>query len=85
MNKLFTVYVIESSEGYRYTGQTDDLPKRLKQHNSGISFWTSRGTSWSVLYTETHSTRSEDLIREKWLKSGVGREYLTEILIGKGS
>ena len=75
----FTVYVIQSSEGYRYVGQTADLPRRLEQHNSGLSLWTKRGTNWSVIYFEIFATRREALTREKWLKSGVGRDFLKNI------
>jgi predicted GIY-YIG superfamily endonuclease len=31
--KRFTVYIIKSKEGYKYTGMTEDLKKRLDEHN----------------------------------------------------
>ena len=77
----FTVYVIESHEGYRHTGMTEDLITRLKQHNKrSLSFWTKRGTNWKLIYSEEFETKSDSIKREKWLKSGVGREYLKKIL-----
>ena len=67
----FTVYVIESGEGYRYTGMTEDLAIRLRQHNDHeLSFWTKRGTNWKL----------DALRREKWFKSGAGKEYLKLVL-----
>ena len=77
---MFVVYVIESSEGYRYTGFTTDIEKRLNQHNHGISFWTKRGTNWKVIYTETFQDKKEALKRERWLKSGKGRQFLKTLL-----
>ena len=77
----YIVYVIVSSENYRYTGQTDNLSKRLKQHNSGISKWTKRGTNWIVVYKEELESRASARKREKYLKSGVGREYLDKLKI----
>ena len=73
----YSVYAIKSEEGYHYTGMTEDLEKRLKEHNNKLlSFWTKRGTQWEIIYSERFSTKAEALKKEKWLKSGVGREYL---------
>jgi len=81
---MYFVYVIKSEEGFRYTGMTEDVEKRLLAHNEkSLSFWTKRGTNWKVVYKEELETKSEALKREKWLKSGVGREYLEKILSEK--
>ncbi|MCF8262840.1 MAG: GIY-YIG nuclease family protein, partial [Melioribacteraceae bacterium] len=32
--KNYFVYVIKSKEGFRYTGMTENLTTRLKQHNN---------------------------------------------------
>ena len=73
----YFVYVIKSAEGYHYTGMTQDLDLRIKQHNNKtLSFWTKRGTNWKIIYVESFSYKSDALKREKWLKSGVGREFL---------
>jgi putative endonuclease len=78
---MFTVYVIKSREGYMYTGMTEDIELRLKQHNEKLlSFWTKRGNDWNLVYKEEYESKTEALKREKWLKTGVGREYLKSIL-----
>lgn len=77
----YSVYIIQSQEGFRYTGMTEDLDKRIFEHNNKIlSFWTKRGTNWKVIYHEKFDLKSNALKREKWLKSGVGRQYLKEVL-----
>ena len=77
----FIVYVIESAEGLHYTGMTEDMQTRLANHNGHtLSFWTKRGTDWKVVYTEEFEVKADALKREKWLKSGVGREYLKQRL-----
>lgn len=74
---IYYVYLIKSKEGYRYTGFTEDLEKRLIEHNDKkLSFWTKRGTNWKFIYKEEFENKTEALKREKWLKTGVGREYL---------
>jgi putative endonuclease len=84
MNKFplkYTVYIIQSSEGHRYVGYTDNLEKRLKQHNDkSLSIWTRRGTKWTVKYFEKFSSRSEALKKEKWFKTGVGREFIKSLI-----
>lgn len=47
----YNVYVFKSSEGYYYTGMTEDLERRLSEHNNkSKSSWTERGTNWEVIY-----------------------------------
>lgn len=66
----YIVYVIYSEQsGKRYIGHTKDLQKRLEQHNTGISKWTSGKGQWKVIYYEAgYRRRSEALVREKQLK-----------------
>ena len=79
--KLYYVYVIESKEGFIYKWMTDNLEKRLVEHNNkALSFWTKRGTDWKLIYKEECDKKTEAMKREKWLKTGVGREDLKNIL-----
>ena len=79
--KRFTVYIIKSREGYKYTGMTEDLEKRLDKHNrKSLSFWTKRGTDWKLIYKEEFDLKSDALKREKWFKTGKGRKFLNSIL-----
>ena len=82
---MFSVYVIRSeSTGRTYIGHTQDLQKRLKEHNDPDCFsskFTKRVPGpWLLVHEETYSTRSEAFRRERWLKSGYGRQYLKSIL-----
>jgi putative endonuclease len=78
---VFFVYVLQSqSTGKHYVGQTQDLAARISQHNdptrSKTKFTAKDPGPWIVIHQEEHSTRSEAMRRERWLKSGVGREWL---------
>ncbi len=76
----FFVYVIKSSEGYKYTGMTEDIELRMQQHNEKtLSFWTKRGSNWKLIYKEEFYNKSDALKREKWLKSGAGRDFLNSL------
>ena len=63
-----------------YTGHTQDLESRLAAHNRGLSRYTKQRGPWVLVYSEEFETRSEAMKREKFFKSGKGREALKEIL-----
>jgi putative endonuclease len=72
---MFYTYVIQSESQRYYIGSTNDLNKRIKDHNRGLSKWTSRYKNWKLIYFEKFSTRKEAIIREnkiKKQKGGVG-------------
>jgi len=81
----FYVYVIECEGGSHYIGQTDDIPRRWKEHIEG------RGTSWTKRHPplrlghwEEYASRNEAVEREKHLKTGFGRKWLKrEIAAGR--
>ncbi len=78
---VFTVYVLQSDRtGNLYIGQTENLAKRLDEHNQGISRYTKGRGPWTLVYSEERSTRSEAMIRERQLKGGQGREWLRDLL-----
>jgi putative endonuclease len=73
---MYFAYVIRSEEGHVYTGHTSDPESRLIRHNAGETPFTRRGCGWRYVLLEPFDTRSEAMAREKWLKSGRGRDWL---------
>jgi len=70
-------YVLRSqADGKWYTGCTNDLRKRLRQHNSGSMTATSKRTPLELLYYEACLEQSDAYAREKYLKSGMGERYI---------
>ena len=65
--KMFYVYVIESTKGDLYFGSTNDLKRRLKEHQKGISFAT-KGRDWSLVYYEAYMAESDARRREQRIK-----------------
>lgn len=51
-----------------YVGWTNDVPRRLAQHNAGKGARTTRGRSWALLHSEAFSTKREAMSREWHLK-----------------
>jgi predicted GIY-YIG superfamily endonuclease len=73
----FYVYAIKCDDGSLYIGQTDDLPKRWKEHVSGqAAEWTKLHKPQYIVHHEIYSTRDEAIKRERDLKTGFGRKWL---------
>ena len=65
------VYVLGSRANNRhltYVGWTNDVTRRLKQHNAGKGARTTRGRAWVLLHSEWFPTRREAMSREWHLK-----------------
>lgn len=65
------VYVLGSSHKGRrttYVGWTNDIARRLAQHNAGTGARSTRGRVWVLLYSESFATRNEAMSREWHLK-----------------
>ncbi|MEX0325820.1 MAG: GIY-YIG nuclease family protein [Puniceicoccaceae bacterium] len=70
----FFVYVLENSKGRLYIGHTDNLQRRLRQHNapkgkSHLGKYTHKHGPWNLLGHESFPTRSRAMQREKELKA----------------
>jgi len=83
----FYVYVLISrTAGKRYVGQTDDLARRVVEHNdpahNPCKFTSKHAGPWELVHHEQFPTRAAAMKREKWLKSGVGRAWL-DATVGK--
>ena len=80
----FVVYILYSEKfNKNYTGFTSNLIERFKSHNIlGTKGHTLKFRPWSVIHVEFFSSKAEAMKREKYLKSGIGREFIKN-LIGK--
>ncbi len=61
-------------------GQTDNLERRLHQHNSGKVFSTKPYLPYRLIYFEEVKNRRSAMMREKELKTSKGRTFLRKIL-----
>ncbi|WP_286814160.1 MULTISPECIES: GIY-YIG nuclease family protein [unclassified Maribacter] len=78
---MYYVYVLKSEvDGRLYKGMTNNLQKRIVEHNSGKNKSTKGYLPWVLVYKEEFKTSVEARAREKYFKSGIGREFLKSIL-----
>jgi len=74
---MYYVYVLKSQKDNKlYTGHTENLKRRLSQHNSGKVKSTSTRRPFILVYSETFPTRSEARWKERFLKTAWGKKQL---------
>ena len=82
MQEWFT-YIIECEDKSLYTGCTNDLDRRFKQHcTGGGGKYTASHRPVRVLFSEKYNTRSEALKREAQIK-GWSRNKKVELIKNK--
>ncbi|MFH1231209.1 MAG: GIY-YIG nuclease family protein [Planctomycetota bacterium] len=74
---MFYTYVIKSQKnGMWYTGYTNDLRKRFKEHNNNIVTSTKNRCPFELIYYEACLDKYDAWNREKYLKTMMGKRYL---------
>ena len=70
----FVVYILRSvSDGRLYVGHTNNLSRRLRQHNdSSARSYTAKRGPWVLMHSEAHPDRGAATARERFLKSVAG-------------
>jgi putative endonuclease len=77
---MYYVYVLRSLKDHkRYIGSTDNLLKRVDEHNDALVKSTKNRRPLVLIYSEEFVLRSEALKRERFFKTGFGRSFLKKI------
>ncbi|KKS89141.1 MAG: Excinuclease ABC subunit C [Parcubacteria group bacterium GW2011_GWF2_43_11] len=81
---MFILYVLKSKMVEKsYVGVTNNIDRRLKEHNSGKHFYTKRHKPWEVIHIEEFDNFEKAREREKFLKSTNGRRFLKRLFNSK--
>ena len=82
---MYTVYILYSSKIDRYyIGYSNDLERRISEHNRRKGKYTDRGIPWKIVYTESYELKEDASTREAFIKSQKSRIFI-EALIKKTS
>lgn len=66
---MFYVYILKSSKDRKlYIGYTNNLKRRIQEHNQGKNFSTTRRGIFSLVYYEAFKSQKDATTREKQLK-----------------
>ena len=79
---MWYVYVLYSIAGVKtYVGMSSDVERRLFEHNVGESKgFTLRYRPWILIKKEQFADKPEAIRREKFLKTGRGREEIKQFV-----
>ncbi len=77
---IYYVYAIKSEvDGRIYIGFSSMVERRLVEHNAGKTKSTKGYRSWKIIYTEEVVGRIAARNKEKYFKTGIGREFLKSL------
>jgi putative endonuclease len=81
----YFVYILQNPKGRFYIGQTEDLLRRIEQHNNpqhNLAKYTSKHTGpWQLVHHEKFETRSEAMKRERFIKSRRSAAWIKKHLL----
>ena len=79
---MYYVYAISSAtKKYIYVGISNNVPRRLSEHNNGYNKTTKPYKPFKLLFIENFDTRLLARKREKYLKNGCGKEWIKQTYI----
>lgn len=82
---MFYTYVLLCDNGAYYKGFTSNLKRRYQQHLKGQGAkYTAQHKPVKIVYFETFNTQAEAVARERYFKSGSGREWLSKRIKEQG-
>ena len=71
------VYILKSqTTGNYYTGETNNLQRRIYEHNNNKSFATRGRGPWEIIYIEKYKTPKEAKQREYKIKKKKRKSYI---------
>jgi len=77
---MYCTYILKSFKNNRYyVGSTEDINKRLLEHNLGKVRSTKLHCPWEIYHCEEYQTRSEAFNREMQIKSWKKRNMIEKL------
>ena len=78
---MFVVYILFSKKSDRYyIGYTNDLERRISEHNRRKGKYTDAGIPWKFVYSETYYSKKEAMDRERQIKSMKSKAYIKSLV-----
>ncbi len=81
-SQRWSLYILRSEKTARYyVGHTNDLDRRVREHNSGQTKSTRPGRPWVLVYVEEFDSKRLASEREREIKSWKSRRTIEERLL----
>ena len=76
MKYYYTYVLLSKKDNKFYTGYTDNLKRRIQEHNSGKVEATKLRRPFDLIYFEGCCNKTDAIHREKYLKTTYGKRYI---------
>ena len=78
---MYTLYILFSVSLNRYyIGYTNDIHRRLTEHNRKKGKFTDIGIPWKLVYSEIYHCKKDAMMREKFIKSRKSKTFITKLI-----
>ena len=85
MQDFFTYIIYSQKLDKFYIGSTNDLERRLADHNRGKTSFAKNGLPWVLKYFERFPERALAVKRELEIKRKKNRKYIESLIAKSGS
>lgn len=75
----YTYFLLSLKDKKTYTGSTNNIQRRLREHNLGKVKATKNRIPLKLIYFEKFNTKKEARLREKYYKTCAGRKKMKKI------
>jgi putative endonuclease len=80
---MFVLYILYSQKLDRYyVGYTNNLGRRIQEHNRIKRKYTDIGIPWILVYSEDFADRKSAAGRERLIKSKKSKQYILDLIRG---
>ena len=76
---MYYIYVLKQKNDRYYYGYTNNLARRMSQHQNG-NVKTTKGQDPRLVYYEECASKADATKREKFIKGGQGREQIKKLI-----
>jgi putative endonuclease len=84
-NSFFVYALVSQFDGRIYVGMSQDVDRRLGEHNAGKVKSTKGFAPWMLFFVELAGNTQQARSRERYYKAASGKKKLKAILNGKVS
>jgi putative endonuclease len=76
---MFVTYILYSPKVNKfYTGQTDDMNRRLEEHNRGKTPFMANGIPWKLIFSKQFDSRADAMKLERFIKRRGAARFLDD-------
>jgi len=78
------IYIIQSEKNKRYyIGSTNDIDRRIREHNIGKSKYTSESLPWKLMFSQKYLNLTIARKAEYWLKRQKDADFISRLIIDR--